>query len=59
MLAIDSIYLPAFRATGWFDDLLTLCYIELPRGKFSAAMLFVRSANLWFTKSLDRLREAT
>jgi hypothetical protein len=30
---------------GLFDALLTLCYIELPRGKSSAATLFARSAN--------------
>jgi hypothetical protein len=41
-----------------FDGLPTLCYIELPRGKFSAAMLFVRSANLRFIKCLNRSQEA-
>jgi hypothetical protein len=41
-----------------FDGLLTLCYIELPRGKFSAATLFARFSNL-ILKSLNRLQEAT
>jgi hypothetical protein len=33
-------------ALDLFDGLVTLCYIELPRGKFSAATLFARFANL-------------
>ena len=41
-----------------FDGLPTLCYIEFSRGKFSAAMLFARFANLIF-KGLNRLQEAT
>ena len=42
-----------------FDGLPTLCYIELPRGNFSAAMLFARTASLDLLKSLNRVQEAT
>jgi hypothetical protein len=37
---------------------ITLCYIELPRGKFSAAMLFARFANLsYINASIDCRRQ--
>jgi hypothetical protein len=42
-----------------FDGLWTLCYIEVPRGNYSAAMLFERFANLDLLKRLNRLQEAT
>ena len=28
----------AHASSGWFDGLLTLCYIELLRGKFTVAL---------------------
>jgi len=48
----------AHNSFGLFDGLLTLCYIEMPRGKFSVAILFARFANL-ILKSLNRPQEAT
>jgi hypothetical protein len=46
------------KSSGLFDGPVTLCYIELPRGKFSAAMLFAGSANRFIKKaSLDCRRQ--